>query len=357
MTIAELMKQSGAWLRAGAGAEVVISSRIRLARNLEGAAFPGWAGEEECVRLCDRIAPLVAALPALKEAASWDMGALAPIEKELLHERHLISNELAARGRGSMLIMRRDETLGVMINEEDHLRIQAMSPGMEIAALWQEIDRLDTELSAQVRYAFSPRLGFLTACPTNVGTGLRASVMLHLPALRVLKEMDPVIKGLGKIGLAVRGLQGEGTEASGNMFQVSNQTTLGESEQTIVSRLIAIVAELVAHETNARLRLMEAQKTLVYDIVGRAYGVLTQAYVLSSREALDMLSGLRLGVEMGLVRQLDIGLLNRLMLVTQPGHLQQFEGREVSAAERDQLRARLIREQIRQSGAVLAATA
>ena len=328
---------------------IVVSSRIRLARNLEGVAFPGWAGEDESVKIQARLWPLLQALPCLSPSLSLNMADLTPPERDLLRERHLISHDLARGGKGSGVVIRGDERLSVMVNEEDHLRLQAMRPGMGLHELWDEIGVLDDELGRQARFAFSPSLGYLTACPSNVGTGLRASVMVHVPALRLLNEIDPIIKGLTKIGLAVRGLQGEGTEASGNMFQISNQTTLGESESAIIERLIRIVGEVAAHEANARSRLMEERRVYLEDFVGRAYGVLSHARLLASQECLDMLSALRLGCEVGILSGLDVVEVNRLMLYTLPGHLQKAEGRVIPPDGRDVARARLVQQAVRRA--------
>ena len=353
MVLDELLKNEGSWLASPAGSDplsgIIVSSRIRLARNLEGVAFPGWAGEEECVRIQARVWDTLGALPCLAPCLSLDMAELSPMDREFLRERHLISHDLARKSRGSGVVIRQDEALGVMVNEEDHLRLQAMRPGFQLPALWEEISTLDNELEKRVPFAFSATLGYLTSCPTNVGTGLRASVMVHLPGLRLIRELDPIIKGLTKSGLAVRGLQGEGTEASGNMCQISNQTTLGESESVIIERLIQIVGEVAQHESNARARLLEQRRPLVEDYVERAYGVLRHARLLVSQEALDLLSALRLGCEIGMIKGLDIAGVNRLILLAMPGHLQKSEGRTIPPDERDQVRARLVGETVRQA--------
>jgi len=204
----ELLKKPGAWMKVGAPPGVMVSSRVRLARNLEGVAFPGWAGEEESLRLWQALRPILEALPGCAAPVALEMEGLSRVDKEILIERHLISRDLAEKGRGSGLVFKADETVVIMVNEEDHIRMQAMSSGLSLRGLWQTIDGLDTDLERQVRYAFSPRLGYLTACPTNVGTGMRASVMLHLPGLVLMNEINPIIKGVNKIGLAVRGLWG-----------------------------------------------------------------------------------------------------------------------------------------------------
>jgi protein arginine kinase len=323
-----------------------VSSRIRLARNVKDAAFPGWAGAEECERLWSRIEPAVRSVPSLNPAVSLAMGALDELERQILFERHLISREQAEKTKGSGLILRADESLSVMVNEEDHLRLQGMRPGLSLRAIWTEVDRLDSEIEQRIEYAFSPKLGYLTACPTNVGTGMRASVMLHLPGLVLMNEINPVIKGMGKIGLAVRGLWGEGTEAAGNMFQISNQMTLGDTEEQIVSVIEQIVQEIVEHERNARERLLERRETVVRDHVGRAYGILSHAHILTSKEALDLLSGLRLGIDMGILTCVSRSVVDELMLLTQPGHLQKMESKSLKPKERDRYRARLVRERL-----------
>ena len=230
-----------------------------------------------------------------------------------------------------------------MVNEEDHLRLQAMKPGLDLRATWSRVSELDTEVEAVLDLAFSPRLGYLTACPTNIGTGMRASVMLHLPGLVLMNEINPVIKGMGKIGLAVRGLWGEGTEATGNMFQISNQITLGEREEDIVTNIEQIVTEIIEHEKNARLRLAEKKDSVLRDHVGRAFGILSHAHILSSKEALDLLSGLRLGVDLGILKLSDRRAIDELLLLTQPGHLQKMDDKMLKTKERDRARARLVR--------------
>ena len=347
MILDDMILRSGGWLGAVDSTGIVISSRIRLARNVAGAAFPGWAGEEERVRLAAQLRAALTEVPALRATTYLDMGDLNEVDRLFLTERHLISAELAEKGRGSGVLFSDDEQVAVMVNEEDHLRLQAMRPGMDLPGIWQQLDGIDSALEDQVSYAFSPTLGYLTACPSNVGTGLRASVMLHLPGLRFMNEVEPVAKGLQRIGLAVRGLLGEGTEASGNMYQVSNQITLGDSEENTIRRLIEIVEEVVQHEENARLRLAEQQAAYLKDRVGRAYGILSYASLLTSEECMDLLSTLRLGQIFGLVRGLSVSAINELFVRTQPGHLQRIERRILSPEQRDQMRAGIARAVVR----------
>ncbi len=346
MTIDDLLKQPGAWLDVETDHGPVISSRIRLARNLKSAAFPGWAGEEECERIWREVGPLLSTMPSLTPPVALAMAELDEVDRQILLERHLVSREQSGKGRGSGVVFRRDETLSAMVNEEDHLRIQGMRPGLDLPRIWAEVDRLDSEIEERLDYAFSTKLGYLTACPTNVGTGLRASVMLHLPGLVLMNEITPLMKGLGKIGLAVRGLMGEGTEASGNMFQISNQMTLGEPEPQIIKTIMEIVQELLEHEANARARLLERREGMVRHHVGRAYGILCHAHILTSKEAMDLLSGLRLGVDLGILRSVPRRVVDELMLLTQPGHLQKVEEKALKPKERDRFRARLVRNRL-----------
>ncbi len=323
MFVDELINQPGLWSSNDLEAGIVVSSRVRLARNLKGAAFPGWAKDDERIRIRDTLCAACDAVPGLRRGTFLDMGALEKVDKDVLIERHLISRELAAMGQGSGVIVRHDNNVAIMVNEEDHLRI-----------------------SEQVEYAFSPRLGYLTACPSNVGTGLRISVMLHLTGLRLLNEIEAVIKGLEKIGLAVRGVLGEGSEAEGNLFQVSNQITLGESEADIVDLLRRVGGELVQHERNARARLLQDRLSFVRDYVGRALGILSHACLLTSGEVTDLVAALRFGVELGMVDKVSPSELNEIMLLTQPGHLQKIYGRAIHSEERDDLRAQLVKKRI-----------
>lgn len=346
MNVADLLHRPSAWLAVGADSGPVISSRIRLARNLKEAAFPGWAGAEECERIWRDIRPVIESLPVLREATALSMADMDELDRQILFERHLVSREHAEKGKGSGVVFREDERLSVMVNEEDHLRLQGMRPGLDLRGIWSEVDRLDSEIEEQLAYAFSPRLGYLTACPTNLGTGMRASVMLHLPGLVLMNDINPMIKGMAKIGLAVRGLWGEGTEAVGNMFQISNQMTLGEAEEDIVANIEQVVQEIIEQEQDARGRMLERKGPFVRDHVGRAFGILSHAHILTSKEALDLLSGLRLGLDAGILPNMEKGVLDELLLLTQPGHLQRVEQKALKPKERDRYRASLVRRKL-----------
>src|SRR6058998_693938 len=333
--------------RKGPYDRIVMSSRVRLARNLKEAAFPGWAKKPERVRVLELIRPAVEALPDMKDAFSEAMDSLSTLDKQILVERHLISREHAAKSGGSGLVLNREETLCVMINEEDHLRMQALRPGLQLRQAWTAIDQADSMLEKKLEFAFSPELGYLTACPTNIGTGIRVSAMLHLPGLVLGEQINPIIQSVNKLGLAVRGLYGEGTEALGNVFQVSNQMTLGESEADIVERLSKVLNQIIEHEENARASLLEKKPKTVYNHIGRAYGILANAHSISSKETMNLLSLMRLGVDFGLFAELDRALVDELFIVTQPYDLQRRYSDKLSAEERDLLRADMLRERLK----------
>lgn len=321
---------------------------MRLARNINAHPFPGWAKKGEREKILELIQPAVASLPEMNHAIINDsMEHFTPLEKQVLVEQHLISREHAAKNAGSGLIINKPRTLSVMINEEDHLRLQAIKGGLQLKAVWKMVDKVDTELEEKLDFAFSPQIGYLTACPTNVGTGMRASVMLHLPALVLSDQITQIIKAVNRIGLAVRGLYGEGTEALGNLFQVSNQMTLGESEQQIIDRLNKVIAQVIEHEENARQKLVQDKGRMVADQVGRAYGIMLHAYSLSSKEALNLLSILRLGVDLEMLPDEFRMTIDELFIRTQPAHLQKDYERKLPTEERDGLRADLLRERLK----------
>jgi protein arginine kinase len=333
--------------RSGPHDRIVMSSRVRLARNLRGLAFPGWAKKAERIRSLEMIRPEVEGLRQMNNGFAESMDNLTALDKQILVERHLISREHAAKNAGSGLVLNKEESLCVMINEEDHLRMQALRPGLQLKEAWQAIDQLDTLLEKKLPYAFSPALGYLTACPTNLGTGIRVSAMLHLPALVLSEQINQIIQAVNKLGLAVRGLYGEGTEALGNVFQVSNQMTLGEAETEIVERLSKVLAQLIEHEENARGTLLESKPKMIFNHIGRAYGILANAHSISSKETMNLLSLLRLGVDLGLFPGTDRALADELFLITQPAHLQKSYSEKLSAEERDLLRADMLRERLR----------
>jgi protein arginine kinase len=321
----------------------VVSSRIRLARNLHGKAFPGWAGARERQRVFEVLSQLLMEEGQLENPVLFEIDAVSQVDRDMMREQHLISPELAEGGVGGGCVYDASTGLVAMINEEDHLRLQALRPGFDLAGAWQALKRLEAGLERHVAYAFSPSLGYLTACPSNVGTGMRASVMLHLPGLKLMDEVDQVVRGLARMGFAVRGAFGEGSEASGSLFQISNQATLGISEDGTLQRIAGIVQTLVTLENHARQRLRELPMPRLLDHVGRVFGVFSHAAMLSAGEAMDILSGLMLGIESGMITGADCGSLENMMWIVQPGHLQREARRSLSALERDVFRAGYLR--------------
>jgi len=295
----------------------------------------------------ETIRPAVESLPEMKDSFSEAMDNLGPLDKQILVERHLISREHAAKNTGSGVVLNHDETFCVMINEEDHLRMQALRPGLQLRQAWNAIDAFDSELEKKLDYAFDSELGYLTACPTNLGTGIRVSAMLHLPGLVLAEQINPIIQSVNKLGFAVRGLYGEGTEALGNVFQVSNQMTLGENETTIVERLDKVLLQIIEHEENARQTLLEKKTKVVFNHIGRAYGVLANAHSISSKETMNLLSLMRLGVDMELFPGVERSLVDELFLTTQPAHLQKQLSDKLTAEERDLIRSDMVRERLK----------
>jgi protein arginine kinase len=347
MTITQLFDHPSEWVKSdGPHGDIVLSSRVRLARNFRHWPFPGWAKKTDRQHILEIAQPVVSGLQELKGSFSESMDNIAAVDKQMLVERHLISREHAAKNVGSGVVISAQGVISVMINEEDHLRMQAIKPGLQLKHVFKQIDKVDDALEEQIEYAFVPRLGYLTACPTNVGTGMRASAMLHLPGMVLSDQINQVVQAVGKLGLAVRGLYGEGTEALGNVFQISNQTTLGESESDIIERLNKVIMQLVEHEQNARLSLLQKKPKIVYDQVGRAYGILSHAHTVSSKEALNMLSLLRMGVDMDLMAAKTRAAVDELFILVQPAHVQKLAAQKLSAEERDMFRADLIRKQL-----------
>src|SRR3954453_9027674 len=344
MSIHNILIGAGEWLRGeGPHHQIVVSSRVRLARNPRTFSFPGWAKKAERQQILDTIKPRVEELPEMSDAHSVYSHDLSALEKQVLVERHLISREHAAKGVGSTVVMNRKQTLSIMINEEDHLRMQAIRSGLQLKQTFKLIDKVDSELEQKLDFAFHPQLGYLTACPTNVGTGMRASAMVHLPALVLSEQINQVIQAVNKIGLAVLGLYGEGTEALGNLFQVSNQTTLGEKEEDIISRLHKVIEQIIEHEQNARQMLLQKKPHTLLDHVGRGYGIPLHAYSMSSKEALNLLSFIKLGIDLNFFPEECRQPVDELFIETQPAHLQKGSQQKLAADERDSLRAEIIR--------------
>ncbi len=345
MDLNKLAHHAGEWLRGtGVDSDIVISCRIRLARNLPDFPFITRCTPAQKIELVEILREKILAANPGKGAKYLPLQDLDEIDRLFLVERHLISTEHAqAKGaRGVAFDLR--ETTSIMVNEEDHLRMQAFHSGFHLEETWAAIDAFDDRLGERIEFAFSPQLGYLTACPSNVGTGMRASVMLHLPALGMTRQIEQVVHAVQKMGLVVRGLYGEGTCASGNLYQISNQTTLGKSEMEIVENIASTVPTIVAMERKARQALMDRNRDQIEDKIWRSLGQLRSARLISSEETLEHLSHIRLGVNIGLIDRLDPATVNQLFILALPAHLQKMQGKLLEPRQRDAARANLIRE-------------
>ncbi len=349
--IDDFLRQPSEWLRGtGPHAEIVLSSRIRLARNLDHFPFSHWADKKQEEEVLERSKKACLSSPYLKESFFVKLGEITSIDKQFLIERHLISREHAVNANQKAVCLTPNEMVSIMINEEDHLRIQVMQSGFNLMEVWRVADSIDDSLSESLDYAFSQNWGYLTCCPTNTGTGMRASAMLHLPALVMTKQVNKIIQMITKLHLTVRGFYGEGTQATGNLFQISNQVTLGHTEIEIIDNLERIIRQIIEYEMNARKTLQTQEKAELSDRIFRAYGTLKNAHIITSNETIDLISMVRLGVDIGLVKDLNRELLNELFILTQPAHLQKLEGKTLSASQRDVKRASMIRSKLSVNG-------
>lgn len=350
MSLQDFMKEAiSPWMRIdGPDHDIVLSSRIRLARNFENVPFPIKAESSDLREILeffksDYENESFRSYEQLKLVAMEDLSA---IEKRVLVEKHLISPNLAKQNQASGVLISQNEQVSVMINEEDHIRIQLYFPGFQLKNALKESSDFDDWLEERVNYAFDEEKGYLTSCPTNVGTGMRASVMMHLPALVLTKQINRMLPAINQLGLVVRGIYGEGSEALGNIFQVSNQMTLGKSEQDIVEDLESVVRQLIEHERIARNIILEQSEIQLKDQIFRSYGVLKYSRIIESKEAAQCLSKVRLGIDLGMIKNVSHHILNELMTLTQPGFLQHYAERILQPNERDILRATLIRERL-----------
>lgn len=344
----EVVKRAGEWLRGdGPDGEIVISTRIRLARNVKGYPFLSRADADTRLEIAELAENAVRKARGAEQFAHVDVSQLDELDRLLLVERHLISRQHSEGLGARRLAFTEREDAAVMINEEDHLRIQVMRAGLQLDDAWSQISALDDALEERIDYSFHPQYGYLTACPTNVGTGLRVSVMLHLPALRLTNELEKVSQAARDLKLAVRGLHGEGSEALGDLFQISNQLTLGRSEDEILDDFRSVVIPKIVHyESTAREALVRSRPVAFDDKVWRALGLLRNARVISSNEAMQCLSHLRMGLHTGRVSDVTLETVNELFLHSQPGHLQKLNGERLNAEQRSMVRANLIRSRL-----------
>ena len=345
--INELFKQKVCWLSdSGPEDDIAISSRIRFARNLQNEMFPLRAKDSVLCGIRDEIMAAIRSVGKARRIrfCEFNMDELSALDRQFLLERHLISREFLNPRHGAALATSREQGTFIMVNEEDHLRIQVLAPGFQLKKLQERIDKLDDQLSEHLSFAFDSKLGYLTSCPSNLGTGMRASVMLHLPGLVLTEQIQPVFQGISKLGLAARGFFGEGSNNLGNLFQISNQSSLGESEKTILERINTVISQIILHEKKARATLLAGKREFLLNHVSRAYGLLKHSYLISGDEALAALSALRLGVDMKMFRSVDIHTVNDLFLRVQTAHLQKYSERELEQGERDAVRATVLRQ-------------
>ena len=347
MQIQDLQSRAGEWLGGtGPESDIVISSRIRLARNLANYPFLSRANPRECGQVEREIREKIGSIDSISSLTYFGLPNLTLLDRQFLVERHLISRE-HAYGKGPRGVgLGPKEMLSIMVNEEDHLRTQSLRSGFQLQTTWEQVNAVDDELEKELEFAFSPQFGYLTVCPTNVGTGMRASVMLHLPALVMTRQIDKVFQAVSKINLAVRGLYGEGTQASGDFYQISNQTTLGKTELEIINNIERVIPKIIEYERTVRDNLLEQKREIVEDKVWRAFGMLQTARTINSEETMDLLSAVRMGVNLGIIPKVRIRTVNELFIFTQPAHLQKLERTELSSPERDITRATFIRSRL-----------
>ncbi|WP_391123390.1 protein arginine kinase [Psychrobacillus sp. L3] len=350
MSIERFLDNSPSSWMAGIGdhSDIVMSTRIRLARNLNGYRFPLAFTEDEAHKIDQSVsATLLDADEEFKmNFSSIQIKDLSELSRQVLVEKHLISPKLANSPMTGSVLLSDDESVSVMINEEDHIRIQCLFPGLQIQEAYTQADTIDRLLDKELPYAFDEQFGYLTSCPTNTGTGLRASVMMHLPALTMTKQMNRIVTIISRLGMVVRGIYGEGSEALGNVYQVSNQTTLGKTEEDILSDLQSITEQIIQKEKEARSALLNHSANTLEDRLYRSLGTLSYARIITTEEAARCLSDVRLGIDIGLIKDVDVTILNECMVFMQPGFLQKYAETTLNASERDTFRAKLLRERL-----------
>lgn len=352
MNLDSLLPNLGEWLRGtGPESDVVVSTRIRLARNLHNIPFTNRASNPQKGEIAARVHDAVSKADLPYRLDFLDVATLSALDRQFLVERQLISRELAAVLDGPRgVAFDEKESVSIMVNEEDHLRLQVLRSGFSLDEAWQDIDRLDDALEARLSYAFHTQFGYLTACPTNVGTGMRASVMLHLPALGLTKQIDKVFRALQKINLAVRGLHGEGSRAFGDLYQISNQVTLGKSEAKVLGEIREVIQTILQYERQARQAIMRERKQAEHDRVARAIGTLGSATMITSEETMELLSAVRLGIHLHLLDDVPATTVNQLFIHTQAAHLQKLMGQPLDGEERNAARAKYLRSKLRELG-------
>ena len=348
MNLQDLVNHTSEWLKGtGPNSDIVISSRIRLARNLDHLPFPHWAQKKDGEKVLETILAAIQKIDILRGTTTFMLADLDAIEKQFLIERHLMSHEQAQRSDSKAIVIDDEEILSIMVTEEDHLRIQVMQSGFNLYEAWNFISTIDDNLAADLDIAFLAEWGYLTACPTNTGTGMRGSVMLHLPALVMARQINRVLAAIAKLSFTTRGLYGEGTQATGNFFQISNQVSLGHSEAEIIDNINSLIRQVIEQESQAREALLVRSRAMLEDRINRSLGILRSARIITSQETIELLSMVRLGSDLGIIKEIDRRTINELFIVIQPAHLQKIEGKKLTSQERDIKRAEITRQRLK----------
>ena len=348
MKLDDLLHKECEWLKGeGPKSNIAISTRIRIARNIAGQLYFNRASDSDREKTLNMVTSAIEKSSFFKNALFFKMKDISDLDRDFLVERHLMSREHTKEVAHKGLVVEEKEIASAMLNEEDHIRLQVLQSGFNLTEAWRIIDGIDTELGKYISFDFSNKFGYLTSCPTNTGTGLRASVMLHLSALAMTNQIENVFDAISKLGLTMRGFYGEGTEALGDFFQISNQVALGHSEMDILDNLERIINKIIAREEATRKTLLIRKKEEISDRVCRSYGTLQNARIITSGETIKLLSAIRLGADLGLLKNIDTVTINEILLLTQPAHLQKLEGKQISPYERDIRRSDLIRERLK----------
>lgn len=345
------------WIKEkGSEDDIILSSRIRLARNLKNFPFPGQSNKEQLDKVVDVMKSIL--LDKKIEIAGEEhefnyieIQNLSPVKKMMYVEKNLSSPHFVKNeGYGKILFYDKNEKISIMVNEEDHLRIQILLPGLQVKKAWKIADQVDDIIEKEIEYAFSQKWGYLSVCPTNVGTGLRSSVMVHLPGLNLSSNINKLFEVVGKLGLTVRGIYGEGSESAGNIYQISNQITLGSTEEDIIENLESVTKQVINQEKTARRKLFKEKEIFIKDKIMRSYGKLKYAYSISTNEAMELLSYVKLGMEMDIIDEMDSLLLKKLFIIIRPAHLQTLIGKNIDSSQRDIKRAELIQAELNDKG-------
>ena len=348
MKLNDLLNQTSEWLKGtGPNSDIVISIRIRLARNLDKFSFPNWTNKKQGEQVLGAVGEAIAKVDYLKNITIFILHDLDSVDKQFLIERHLMSYEHAQKADHKAVAIDDAEIVSIMINEEDHVRVQVMQSGLNLFEAWNIINRIDDSLAKELNFAFSPDWGYLTACPTNTGTGMRGSVMLHLPALVMTQAVNRILAAIAKLSFTTRGLYGEGTQSSGNFFQISNQVSLGHSEDDVIAKINGLIRQIIEQEGQARDALLSRNRAMLEDKIYRSFGILKSAYIISSQETIELLSMVRLGCDLSVIKDIDRRKVNELFIITQPAHLQKNENKKLTSQERDIKRADIIRSRLK----------